>query len=177
MCGLSQVSFCNFGDNGSLKHSQKVQGLARRAEDTIAKLWPIFLASKFHACNSSHLTLPPPNGNPLRRGTQPACSSTYRWHWQRFALWTQWDYEQESMSMGLPLPTMPYLHSQVHRGTGHVHLHCPHGRKSRDRGQSQDDQDRGRVGTVGLSPGWGLHSSRPSTWGQYLMEWDLAHSF
>ena len=76
--------------------------------------------------------------------------------------------------MGWSLPTVPHLHSRAHRGTGHVHWCYPHGRTSHDRGLSQGAQDRGRAGTAGLSPGWGLHSSRPSTWGQRHMEQGLA---
>lgn len=69
-------------------------------------------------------------------------------------------------AMGLQLPTIAHLRSQVHRCTGHTHSRYPHGKKSRDRGQSQGARDRGRAGTAGLSPGLGLHSSHPSTWGQ-----------
>lgn len=69
-------------------------------------------------------------------------------------------------------PPAPHLRSQARRGTGHGHSCWPRVRTSRDRSQSQGARGRGRAGTAGLSPGRGLHSSRPGTWGQqHMVAW------
>lgn len=60
------MSSYTFGASGSHLTSQKVCHPARRAEDRIDTLWPIFLVYKFHASNA------------LRMGT-PGTSQVVQW--------------------------------------------------------------------------------------------------